>query len=209
MFSLPIGRGRLMHPCVGRTPVRPLAPALALALVGCIAQPETPPTPTPSPTVVDDTVMTIASSAFEDGGDIPRGNSCDGEGLSPPLVIAEAPANATTIALIAEDPDVPTPLAPQRVITHWVLWNAPLVDGTVRLPEGGLPGGAVEGEEGWRPPCPPHGSPAHRYVFTAYAVEGAFDLDEGATRAQLEDALDGNVLAEATITGMYARAIVS
>ena len=185
-----------------------LALVLPLALVGCIAKEQATPTPTPSPTVIDDTQMTIDSSAFEDGGDVPRKNTCDGEGLSPPISIRGAPLEATTIAIIAEDPDVPTPLAPQRTITHWVLWNAALVNRSIEFPEGALPAGAIEGEEGWRPPCPPPGSPAHRYVFHAFAVAGAFDLPEGSTRADLEEALDENTFGTATITGMYERAIV-
>lgn len=188
--------------------MRAWALPFVLIVAGCLSQPDTDPTPTPTPTpAVTLDIMSLTSSAFEDGGDIPRENSCDGEGASPPLTLAGA-GNASTLAIIAEDPDVPTPIAPQRTITHWVLWNAAIVNGSVEFPEGALPAGAIEGEDGWRPPCPPQGSPAHRYVFRAYAVGGAFALEEGASRAELEEALEGNVLAEAELTGMYARAIV-
>lgn len=58
-----------------------------------------------------------------------------------------------------------------------------------------------------RGPCPPQGSPPHRYVFTLHALDAPLDLPEGSSRQELEDAIDGRVLATTTLTGLYARAI--
>lgn len=175
-----------------------------LLLAGCAAK--APPPAPPSPQVVDDADMVLASPAFEDGGDIPREHTCDAAGTSPPLAVADAPPAATHLALVVIDPDVPfpPPLA-QRTIDHWLVWDVPLENGTVGFPADGVPPGAVEWTEGWRPPCPPAGSPAHGYVFTAYALDGPLGLARDATRADVERALEGRVLAEATMIGRYAR----
>lgn len=202
-------------------PIRTLL--VILLLVGC-ARPSPQPVPLPpAPTGP----LHLASPAFEDGAPIPRKHTCDGaaaergtdaasdassEGASPPLVISGAPANASTIALEVLDPDVPTPIAPQSTFVHWLAWNAPLVNGTAAFAEGAVPNGTVQGENGdnaakYAPPCPPLGSPAHRYVFTAFAVDGALRLDAGATREQLDAALAGHVVAQARLVGTYARAL--
>jgi hypothetical protein len=189
----------------------PVVVALALA-AGCVAPPEGP--SLPSTPAEGSGHLTAASASFADGAAIPRKHSCDGAGASPPLVVAGAPPNASTVALLVIDPDVPTPIAPTREFVHWVLWNAPLANGSVEFAEGKVPAGAVEGNNGagkagWTPPCPPQGSPAHRYVFTVHAVDGALRLPAGSTREQLEAALKDHSLAQAKLTGTYARAILT
>lgn len=182
---------------------------LALVLVAGCASKAPPPAAAPAPDAGPVGDLVFASPAFEDGGDIPREHSCDGAGDSPPLAVADAPPAAVALALVMIDPDVPTPILPTRTIDHWVLWDAPVTNGTVGFPAGGVPPGTVEGAnsngEGYLPPCPPLGSPAHGYEFTVYALDAPLGLRAGATRADLEAALAGHVLAEATLTGMYTR----
>lgn len=156
--------------------------------------------------------LTVRSASFQEGGAIPRDFTCDGAGKSPALNITGAPANATALALIAGDPDAPLPQAPQRNFTHWLAWNVPLANGSATFPEGAPPAGAVEGKNdgggtGYTGPCPPFGSPAHRYFFTVYALDAPLDLGAGATRADVEQALQGRVLAQGALMGAYARAL--
>lgn len=198
-----------------RPRVRPLVLALAMMLVlvaGCVRPP-----PEPADDATPDGnaalgALRIASGAFAEGANIPRKHTCDGTQTSPPLVISGAPANATTVALLMLDNDVPIPQAPQREVVHWIWWNAPLANGTLTVPEGSVANGTVQGAGAggakYAGPCPPQGSTAHRYVFTAHAVAGALNLKEGASKDELVAALADASLGSAKLTGLYARAIL-
>lgn len=157
--------------------------------------------------------MRLTSPAFAEGGVIPRRHTCDGEDLSPPLVIEDVPAGAASLTLVVDDPDAPR----ERPWVHWLLWNLPPDVG--KLQEGYPPGtkappilGAVQGRNHfpednlrYRGPCPPPGHGAHHYRFALHALGTVLALEEGATRRMLEDAMEGHVLATATLTGTYAR----
>jgi Raf kinase inhibitor-like YbhB/YbcL family protein len=112
--------------------------------------------------------LTLSSTAFGEGEDIPVRYSCDGEDKSPQLTWNNAPAGTQSFVLIMDDPD-----APGDVFTHWVLFNLPA--DARQLPEAvpaeeELDNGARHGINGfgnthYGGPCPPPG-PAHRYQFT-------------------------------------------
>lgn len=145
--------------------------------------------------------LTIESPAFAPGESIPSKHTCDGPDVSPPLRIGNVPDAARSVALIVDDPD-------SRVGTwvHWVIWNIP--PGTKELAEGVVPEGAVQGTNDFRTrkyggPCPASGT--HRYFFRLYALDQAPSLEEGATRAQLEDAMKGHILDRAELFGVYRR----
>lgn len=145
--------------------------------------------------------ITVSSSAFADGGDIPRRHTCDGEDLSPPLGFAGVPSGARELALLVEDPD-----APRGTFVHWVAWG--IEPSKASLAEGEATAG--EGTNGFRRrgyggPCPPAGSP-HRYVFTVFAVSQPLDLPPGASADDLRRAVADSVIAEGRLTGRYARA---
>src|SRR5512136_615108 len=107
--------------------------------------------------------ITVTSTAFKEGGMIPRKFTCDDRDVSPQLSWSNIPAGAKSIALICDDPD-----APVGTWVHWVVFNIPA---TAReLPEGikALPAGAKQGTNDFRKlsyggPCPPGGT--HRYFF--------------------------------------------
>jgi Raf kinase inhibitor-like YbhB/YbcL family protein len=149
--------------------------------------------------------MKIESTAFSDGGLIPKIYTCDGRDVSPPLSWTGLPDGSRTLALICDDPD-----APGKTWVHWVLYDLPVtVEG---LPEGVPPRkdalGGVQGTNDFRKlgyggPCPPSGT--HRYFFKLYALDSALRLTAGATKAQLERAMEGQVLAQASLMGRYAR----
>ena len=149
----------------------------------------------------------IKSTAFTNGGEIPRKYTCSGSDISPPLSWSGAPANAHALALIADDPD-----APAGTWTHWILWNLPAQsDG---LAEGVpakdvLDNGARQGRNdfnriGYGGPCPPPGRP-HRYFFRLYALAAPLELKPGASRSELEAAMKPHVLAQAECMGMFKR----
>jgi hypothetical protein len=118
----------------------------------------------------------------------------------------QPPIQTKSLALIVEDPD-----APGQTFTHWVLYDLP--PDTRQLPEkispqpflqtGGLQGKSSFGKYGYGGPCPPSGT--HRYLFKLYALDQILDLPPGTTQADLVKAMQGHVLAEAKLTGNYAR----
>jgi hypothetical protein len=105
------------------------------------------------------------------------------------------------LALLVDDPD-----APSGTFVHWVAWG--IDPGTAALGEGEAPPGAGTngfGKQGYGGPCPPKG-PAHRYMFTAYALSARLDLRPGASANDLKRAISGLVLAQGRLVGRYARA---
>ena len=155
--------------------------------------------------------MKLSSTAFPAGGRIPSGYTCDGEDLSPPLVWTEAPRGTRSFALIMDDPD-----APSGTWVHWVLYDLPasrsgLEEGVPKSVS--LDGGASHGvcwgvrsysRVGYHGPCPPPGSP-HHYSFRIYALDLRLDLPARATKEQVEQAMQGHVLAQAELIGVYGR----
>jgi Raf kinase inhibitor-like YbhB/YbcL family protein len=154
--------------------------------------------------------LKVTSAAFQQGASIPSQYTCEGEDISPPLSWSGAPANAKSIALIADDPDAPDPAKPQRVYVHWVVYN--ISPQAASLPENasraGLPGGAVQGRNDWgKPeyggPCPPIGR--HRYFFKLYALDATLSGLHDATKADLERAMKGHVLDSGELMGTYQK----
>lgn len=206
---------------------------LALALAGCsagetesaapqtqpaadTATPPPPPEPAatspatePPPTPVRETTptpaeFTLNSGAFKADQQIPARYACDGEDVSPPLVWKGAPAGTKSFALILDDPD-----APGGVFTHWTLFNLP--SSVSELAEGAASEATLEaqqgqtswGKAGYGGPCPPSG--VHHYIFTLYAVDSLLDLPAGASKKQLLSALEGHILAQTELTGLYGK----
>jgi len=149
----------------------------------------------------------LSSAAFSGGGAIPKKYTCDAVDVSPPLAWTEPPAKTRAFALIVDDPD-----APAGTWVHWVLFNLPaetreLAEGVPKKDE--LPGGARQGRNdfrriGYGGPCPPPG-PAHRYFFKLYALDAPLALTPGATKAEVEAAMRGHILAHAELMGRYKR----
>lgn len=144
--------------------------------------------------------MEVRSAAFEHNQQIPQKYTCDGEDVSPPLTFVGLPTETKSLALIVDDPD-----APMGVFDHWIVWN---IDPSIReLTEGitiGISGRNDFGELRYRGPCPPSG-PAHRYRFKVYALDAMLQLPEGSSKRQLEEAMEGHILAEGELVGTYKR----
>ncbi len=145
--------------------------------------------------------ITVTSTSFKEGEKIPRLYTCDDQDLSLPLAWTGVPTNTASLALIMDDPD-----APSGTWVHWVLFNlSPSLTGL----EQGKNGGGVEGKNdfgrsGYGGPCPPRGS-THRYYVKLYALDGMLDLKAGATKAQVEKAMQGHILAQGQLMGKYGR----
>jgi Raf kinase inhibitor-like YbhB/YbcL family protein len=150
----------------------------------------------------------ISSAAFSDGGLIPQRYTCQGDDISPPLAWSGVPDGTKSLALIVDDPDAPDPAHPKRTWVHWVLYNIPPV--AHGLPEGAatLPQGVMEGQNDWKRtgyggPCPPKGR--HRYFHKLYALDTVLHGLNSPSKAQLERAMEGHILGEAELVGLYQK----
>src|SRR5947208_2498627 len=134
----------------------------------------------------------LFSSAFAEGGTIPRLHTCASADVSPSLEWSDAPAGTRSFVLMVDDPDAP------KTWTHWVLFDIPA--NTRTLAQGtrvGVSGHNDFGRTGYGGPCPPAGSP-HRYYFRLYALDvGSLSITEAAPRDAIESAMSGHVIGEA------------
>jgi len=151
--------------------------------------------------------FTVSSPAFQSGNAIPKQYTCDGGDRSPPLTWSDAPAGTKYFALIVDDPD-----APAGTWVHWVLYDLPasrtgLPEG-VRADDAPAEGGAHGVNDfraaGYGGPCPPPGKP-HRYFFRLYALDAPTGLKSHASKAEVQRAIQGHVLAQAELMGTYKR----
>jgi Raf kinase inhibitor-like YbhB/YbcL family protein len=151
-------------------------------------------------------VVKLTSAAFKEGQPIPATYTCKGVNVSPPLEWSGVPKTARTIAIIADDPD-----APSGTWVHWVLYNLPadnigLVENlpaTESLKAGGFQGKNDFGRIGYSGPCPPSGT--HRYFFKMYALDAELPLKAGATKAEVEKAMAGHIVAQGQLMGTFGK----
>jgi len=137
-----------------------------------------------------------------DGARIPKKFTCDGQNVAPPLEWSGLPDESKSVAVICEDPD-----APSGTFTHWLLYDIPT--SKHRLDEGasiGKPGVNDFGTEGFGGPCPPQKSGAHHYHFHVYALDTPSLGPVGMSKDDAREAMNGHVLAEGELTGIYKRA---
>ncbi|MBX4200202.1 YbhB/YbcL family Raf kinase inhibitor-like protein [Candidatus Parcubacteria bacterium] len=147
--------------------------------------------------------MQLLTPDFENGKSIPKKFTCQGENISPTLIIHGVPEGVESLVLIMYDPD-----APQGDFVHWIVWNIPKETETIM--NGSLPATAVEGlnsanSNSYIGPCPPTGT--HRYIFTIYALDKIFDdLDPKTTdRSKLLEGMAEHILGEAELLGLYSK----
>jgi Raf kinase inhibitor-like YbhB/YbcL family protein len=152
--------------------------------------------------------LTLTSPAFEAGESIPSKFTCDGEQTSPQLRISGVPAESKSLALIMDDPDVPRQLKPDGMFDHWVVFNIP--PDTKEIMEGGtpgVPGANGAGKNAYTGPCPPkeYEPNEHRYFFKLYALDSELDLKPGASKSEVEKAMEGHIIAQTELIGRYKR----
>ena len=174
-----------------------------------------PPTPTSAPTAPQqeeeeeegqEMLFELTSTAFVHEEPIPVKYTCDGEDISPSLAWTDPPEGTQSFALIMDDPD-----APMGTWVHWVLYNLPAETRALSeaIPaDAELPDGSRHGKNSWPRldyggPCPPGGT--HRYFFKLYALDTVLDLDAGATKEEVLQAMEEHILAQVELMGTYAR----
>jgi len=144
--------------------------------------------------------MKLVSSDFEENSPIPEIYSKEGENLSPPLEVQDLPIDTVSWVLVVDDPD-----APGGTFDHWIAWN--ISPQTTVLEAGKKPkfeGTNGFGEVGYGGPMPPPGK-EHHYRFKSYALDKLLSLPAGATKGEIEEAMQGHILAYDDLTGTYKR----
>ena len=151
--------------------------------------------------------MNLESPAFAPNSTIPARYTADGDDVSPPLKWSDVPAEAKSLALVIDDPDAPDPAHPRRTWVHWVVVDLPVeldhLEAHAELPPGAHEGRNDFKQTGYSGPAPPIGR--HRYVHKLYALDCTLPALKHPTKAELESAMRGHVLAEARLVGTYAR----
>jgi Raf kinase inhibitor-like YbhB/YbcL family protein len=146
--------------------------------------------------------ITVASSAFPDGGELPVTFTADGAGLAPPIAWSNIPDDARSLILIAEDPDAPF-LNP---FVHWLVYSLPVTTRSIAgSPASGRLGKNSMLRNGYAPAAPPRGHGAHHYHFQVFALDTVLELGEGAGRHGLLDAIRDHVIAWGETVATYQR----
>lgn len=145
--------------------------------------------------------MTITSTVFQEGEEIPMEYTCEGANINPPLTFSQIPIEAESLMLIVEDPD-----APSGLFTHWLLFD--MSPATLQILENTMPPTSKRGRNSFSDinyggPCPPTGK--HRYFFRLYALDTLLELEEGVSRELVMKKMDGHVLEEASLLGFYQK----
>ena len=152
--------------------------------------------------------FTLNSLDFQAGKKIPTEFTCDGANKIPKLVWENPPVKTKSFALICDDPD-----APAGVWVHWVIYNIPgdkrsldhVKDRSEKLSDGSMQGQNSWPHIGYDGPCPPKGHGIHHYHFKLYALDSMINLKPKATKEQLLKAMNGHILAQAEVVGIYER----
>lgn len=142
--------------------------------------------------------LEVTSTAFQNNANVPEKYSCDGENVNPPLHIENIPDGTRTLVLIVDDPD-----APGGSWVHWVVFDIPPAS---LIEENSVPGTEGTGssqKNSYSGPCPPSGT--HRYFFKVYALDSDLGLGSGATKADVEKAMQNHILARGELVGLYSR----
>ena len=148
----------------------------------------------------DSPVLKITSTSFVNDGPIPAKYSCEGEDVSPPLLISNIPSGTKSLAIILHDPDAPM----KGGFTHWVVWN--IEPGDNKISEnfkGARQGLNSAGQPGYAGMCPPSGT--HHYHFMVYALDTKLNIDIKTNKAGLEKSMQGHVLAQGDLVGLYKK----
>ena len=167
--------------------------------------PRTPPAP-----------LTMTSTAFTDGQTLPTQFTCSAKpaAVNPPLAWTNVPNGTESFAIITHDME---PRARKGIEDnlHWMIWNIPAT--ATSVPEGipaataELPDGARQSQPGapnpgYRGPCPPMGVPLiHHYVYELFALDQKMDVPVGASRDDLNKAMDGHIIGHAVLVSVFHR----
>jgi len=137
--------------------------------------------------------FSILSSDFNEGNEIPKEFGYKFENKEPNLDFKNIPENTKSIGLIMDDPDAIAAVG--KIWVHWLQYfDYPLKNLIIE-------GKTDFGEIGYGGPAPPNGR--HTYIFKAYALDFSPDLKEGYSKQELEDVMEGHIIAKAQLTGTF------
>ena len=136
--------------------------------------------------------MELNSTDFQEGSEIPKKFGYKHENEQPNVEFSSVPTETKTLAIIMDDPDAMKAVG--KVWVHWLLYS----DSLDYVTEGKNDFGEI----GYGGPAPPDGQ--HTYIFKGYALDTVLDLKEGYSKQELENAMEGHILAEAKLTGTFA-----
>lgn len=143
--------------------------------------------------------LNVTSPAFKHDELIPIKYSCEGIDVNPEINITSVPEEAKSLALIMHDPDAPM----EGGFTHWVMWNIPVKGKIPEAYTGAQQGVNTSGGSGYVGMCPPEGK--HHYHYYIYALDTELELPSGTSKQQLEAAMEGHILSEGKLTGLYQK----
>lgn len=144
--------------------------------------------------------MKLRSKEFQNKEKIPEKYGYSKENINPPLELSNIPENTKSLVLIMDDPDALEPAG--KVWDHWVLYD--IKPDTKMIEEGeepGTPGRTDYGKTTYGGPNPPDGE--HTYVFKAYALNEKLDLEKGATKQEVEKAMQDKIIEKTRLEGTY------
>ncbi len=149
----------------------------------------------------------ITTPAFENGANIPKVHTCDGDDVSPLLRWDGEPKDTASFALIMEDPD-----APGGSFAHWIVYNLPpdcnelekIIPMKRHLENKAIQGKNDFGKIGYNGPCPPKGE-EHRYFFRIFALKKKLPPESINNGTMFYEAMNGLILEKAEYMGRYYR----
>ena len=165
-------------------------------------------------------VLSVTSTAWSDGGEVPMRHAGRGENKSPAFEFhwnlgtnpSAAPEALQTYAVIFHDIENSS----NRTTVDTLHWSAFNIPGTAKglpeglgagdLPDGTRNGPGINGRGGnpssyFGPGAGP--GPFHHYVFEFYALDTKIDLPATTTRDELMKAMDGHVIGKAAYVGRF------
>ena len=142
-------------------------------------------------------MITLSSEVIDRNG-IQKKYTCDGENINPPIDIKGMPLNTNSLVLILEE--LLTGLKP---ILHWLVWNLPVTNHIKEDIYIGQQGINDFGCLDYRGPCQPVG--ISKYIFKIYALDELIDMNDGRTKAEIENAMQGHIIGYGELEFMYIR----
>jgi len=142
--------------------------------------------------------LVIRSIAFSHNGHIPPKYTCEGENFNPPIEVSDTPPQTKSLALIMEDLD-----APRGIFVHWLVWNLTPHNPITEKTKQGISGTNSFGKTGYGGPCPPSGT--HRYFFRVYALDRNLDIEAGADKELLLEAMKDHIITKGELMGLYGK----
>ncbi len=144
----------------------------------------------------------LNSTAFSNGEEIPKKYGYKFDNINPQLSINGTPSDAKSLVLIMDDPDAKAAVG--KLWVHWVIFN--IEPSTKEIPESyslpnSIDGKNDFGELGYGGPAPP--DKRHTYIFKLYALDAKLNLQKGATKEQVENAMHDHIITETSLKGTY------